>query len=104
MLNLEWFTVSNFAESYRRAKQDKKMLVFKRSKQVVADFGDRKNKIANPLIEVYGPEGLLIISRIVNFQHELRQVAQDVPVTLVLEKDTLAKLTSIKDFLEAKNA
>ena len=96
-MKLEWFTQSNFIVAYKRAKEAKAMLVFKTTKQVVADFGDRKDKIANPVIEVYGPEGLMIVSRIVNFQHELRQVAQDVPVTLQLEGQTLAKLRSISE-------
>lgn len=97
MLNLEWFTKHNFATSYKEAKKKKAMLVHRQSKYVVADFDDRRNKIANPIIEVHGPDGLLIVSRIVNFEHELRQVAQDVPVTLCYEKEVLAKLGNIKE-------
>ena len=100
MLNLEWFTKTNFAESYKRAKRDKKMLVFKRTAQIVADFSDRKDKVSNPVIEVHGPDGLMIVSRIVNFQHELRQVAMDVPVTLILDGDVLGKFAGIKLLFE----
>lgn len=103
MLNLEWFTKHNFIASYQNARKEKKMLAFERTKQIVADFGDRKDKISNPLIEVHGPEGLLIVSRIVNFEHELRQVAQDVPVTLKLEGDILAKLNSIQELFQRQN-
>lgn len=97
MLDLEWFTARNFAVSYKKAKKEKKMLVFTKTKQVVADFSDRKDKISNPLIEVCGPEGLLIVSRIVNFEHELRQVAQDVPVDLVLDKTVIARLNCTQE-------
>ena len=100
MLNLEWFTRSNFAVSYRQARKEKKMLVFKKNSQIMADFDDRRDKISNPLIEVYGPDGLLIVSRIVNFDHELRQVDQEVPVTLIYEKEVLAKLRCIKELFE----
>ena len=103
MLNLEWFTKHDFLASYQKAKREKKMMVFKRTKQIMADFGDRKDKISNPVIEVHGPEGLLIVSRIVNFEHQLRQVAQDVPVTLVYEKNILAKLDSIQELFKAQN-
>ena len=97
MLNLEWFTKHNFAESYKKARQGKKMMVFKTTKQIVADFADRKDKVANPTIEVHSDEGLLIVSRIMNFEHELRQVAQDVPVTLILDGTTIGKLSAIRD-------
>lgn len=105
MLNLEWFTKCNFAAAYKEAKSKKKMMVFKTTRQIVADFSDRKDKISNPVIEVHGPDGLMIVSRIVNFQHELRQVALDVPVTLMLDGAVLAKLSCINElFKEANNA
>lgn len=102
MLNLEWFTKHNFAASYKVAKKKKAMLVYKQSQRVVADFGDRKNKLANPVIEVRRAETgeLMIVSRIVNFQHELRQVAQDVPVELVLDGKKIAKVGSISEILD----
>ena len=99
MLKIEWFTKHNFPAAYKRAKNEKKMLVFERTKQIVADFEDRKDKVSNPIIEVYSDEGLLIVSRIVNFQHELRQLEQDIAVTLRLEGDTLAKIPNLGDFL-----
>ena len=102
--DLEWFRRDTFVASYERARRERKKLVSKKTNQIVADFGDRKDKISNPVIEVHGPDGLMIVSRIVNFQHELRQVALDVPVTLMLDGVILAKLPSIKELLEAKNA
>lgn len=97
MLKLEWFTKCNFVASYKRAKETKSMLVCKQNSQIVADFADRKDKISNPLIEVHSEEQLLIVSRIVNFERELRQVALDIPVTLVLDGKTIAKLNAIND-------
>ena len=100
ILNLEWFGSYDFALAYKRAKQDKKMLVAKRNKQIMADFADKKDKISNPLIEVKSEEGLLIVSRIVNFERELRQVDQDIPVNLVYEGSVIARLRNIRTLFE----
>ena len=99
MLNLEWFTKHNFVESYKAAKTKKAMLVFKPSQHVMADFGDRKNKVANPVIEIYNSENgeLLIVSRIANFEHELRQLSQDVSITLMCDKTVIGKLSKISE-------
>ena len=100
MLNLEWFTRHNFAASYKQARNKKGMLVLERTKQIMADFSDRRDKTANPVIEVHGPDGLLMISRIVNFERELRRLPQDVPITLRYEKLVVGQLTSIGEFLK----
>lgn len=99
-LNVEWFTRHDFTASYKQARNKKSMLALKRTKQIMADFGDRKDKTANPVIEVYGPDGLMMISRIVNFERELRRLPQDVPITLRYEKLVVGQLTSIGEFLK----
>ena len=68
----------------------------------MADFNDRKDKTANPIIEIVGEEGLLIVSRIVNFEHELRQINQDIPVNLRYEGEIIARLSCVKELWDSR--
>ena len=103
MLNLEWFTQHNFAASYAEARRKKKMLVSEKTKQIMANFEDRKDAAGNPIVEIHGTDGLLMISRIVNFEHELRRLPQDVPVNLQYEGRVIARLGSIRELWQTNS-